>query len=118
MATGSRLVHSIGRFSMMGSMQLDVETVPADGIWLVHLQVRLDRRETSELFLSGDTLISWPTEGLMVSGSGPMDRSGMFLSEVVARGDGLELAYATEEAAGRAEKILAYQVRAVFPEES
>lgn len=73
--------------------------------------VSIDRRETSDLFLAGDKLVSWPTEGMLAEGSGPMERSSMFLSEIVARPDGLQLLYDSEESADRTAKILEYQVR-------
>lgn len=74
--------------------------------------VSIDRRETNDLFLAGDALVSWPTEGLRSAGTGgPIERSSMFLSEIVARPDGLQLAYADEESADRTAKILEYQVR-------
>lgn len=75
------------------------------------MSVYLDRRETNELFLAGDTLISWPTEGMRPLGTGPITRSSMFLSEVVARAEGLRLAYETEELASRTGRILESQVR-------
>lgn len=73
--------------------------------------VALDRRETNELFLAGDVLVSWPTDGMRPLGPGPIDRSSMFLSEIVARTEGLRLAYETEELAERTGRILECQVR-------
>ncbi|GAB4251504.1 MAG: hypothetical protein Kow00122_09180 [Thermoleophilia bacterium] len=92
-------------------MDVTLESVPGPTGWLVRLIVGLDRRETNELFLVGDVLISWPTDGLLASGAGPMDRSSMFLSEIVSRPGGLELAYESQESARRAAKVLDYQLR-------
>lgn len=78
--------------------------------------VAFDRRETNELFLAGDTLISWPTEGMHLSGAGPITRSSMFLSEVVARAEGLRLAYENEELAAQTGRILESQVRLALGE--
>ena len=95
-----------------------VDTSVAGAGWQVRLRVTLDRRETNELFLAGDALISWPTEGMLSSGgTSPFERSSMFLSEIVSRPDGLELTYETEGLATRTAQILAYQVRAALPGE-
>ncbi len=97
-------------------MNIDIVAV-AHG-WQVRMAVCLDRDETSELFLAGDALISWPTERMVATrGDSPFERSSMFLSEVVARPAGLALVYETKETAERTGKILAYQVRAAFPGE-
>ncbi len=97
-------------------MELDVQTTNVADGWAVRLRVSLDRAETNELFLAGDKLVAWPTEGMRSSGGAvPLERSSMFLSEIVAKPEGLELAYETQELAERTQKILAYQVRAAFP---
>lgn len=92
-------------------MDLRIDRNLIAGGWEVHMSVALDRRETNELFLAGDTLISWPTEGMRSLGTGPITRSSMFLSEVVARAGGLRLAYDTEELASQTGRILESQVR-------
>jgi len=97
-------------------MQLD--TAAVEGGWMVRLAVSLDRNEISELFLAGDRLISWPTEGMLSSGCrGPLERGGMFLSEIVGREGGLHLVYRTEESAERTAAIMRYQLRQALPEE-
>jgi hypothetical protein len=79
------------------------------------MSVSLDRRETSELFLAGDKLISWPTEGMVATGTGaPLDRSSMFLSEIVSRPEGLQLHYETDQQAERAAQLLGLQVRSAL----
>jgi hypothetical protein len=84
--------------------------------WLVHVAVRLDRRETNELFLAGDKLISWPTEGMLSrADEAPFARSSMFLSEIVARPAGLDLLYESEGHATTVARILAHQVQSAFP---
>jgi predicted regulator of Ras-like GTPase activity (Roadblock/LC7/MglB family) len=95
-------------------MQLHIEKTPGAGGWEVHMLVVLDRRETNELFLAGDALVSWPTDGMRPTGRGPIDRSSMFLSEIVGRAEGLRLAYETEELAERAGDILEIQVRSAL----
>ena len=105
-------------------MDLHLDTVVGQGKWAVQLAVRLDRRETNELFMLGDRLISWPTDGLdevsFGQGGGgdtsdtPFLRYGMFLSEVVAHSEGISLVYSQEVVARQAAAVLEYQVRHVF----
>jgi hypothetical protein len=93
-------------------MDLTLETTAVPQGWRVHLAVSLDRRETNELFLAGDKLISWPTDGMLSgSGQGPFERSSMFLSEIVARPAGLDLLFEREDLADRVARILAFQVQ-------
>lgn len=92
-------------------MDLNIEKKPVDGGWHLRMVVSIDRRETNDLFLAGDALVSWPTEGMRAAGTGPIERSSMFLSEIVARPDGLQLIYDNEESADRTAKILEFQVR-------
>ncbi len=101
---------------MMRTMRLDVRTAPEAGAWRVRLSVSLDRAELNELFLAGDTLVSWPTEGMASSrGSGPFERSSMFLSEIAGREDGLDLLFETEQQATLAAAVLTHQMKAAFP---
>jgi hypothetical protein len=95
-------------------MDLRVSQNQIGGGWEVGLMVGLDRRETNELFLAGDALISWPTESMRPLSAGPIERSSMFLSEIVSRPEGLRLVYESEEAASRAAKVLEFQVRSAL----
>jgi hypothetical protein len=63
--------------------------------WAVSVKVNLSRAETNELFLSGDSMLSWPVEGLLpTSGEDSKpERSGMFVSEVAAQPLGLVIRY-------------------------
>ena len=99
---------------MMGAMDLNIEKKPVAGSWEVHMRVALDRVETNELFLAGDALVSWPTDGMCPTGRGPIDRSSMFLSEIVGRAEGLRLVYETEALAERAGVVLETQVRSAL----
>jgi hypothetical protein len=87
-----------------------LDTAPTTAGWSVRLQVTLDGQETSRLFLLGDKLISWPVDGIRRTGGGPLERSTMFLSEIVARPGGLELVYEDEASAASSARVLAYQV--------
>jgi hypothetical protein len=71
-------------------VEIDIanEQVP-DGV-AVRVRVRLSGRETSRLFLSGDTLIQLPLDGALTTGEGsPIPRPSMFLSELAGLADGL-----------------------------
>ncbi len=81
----------------------------ADGS-VVSLVLILTRRESSELFLSGDSMISWPGEGLFQEGDPLLARTGIFVSEVAARPAGMTLRYASKEQANRAAKLLRMQL--------
>lgn len=97
-------------------MRLTLETTETEQGWSVRLAVGLDRRETSDLFVSGDTLISWPTDGMLSpETAGPLERSSMYLSEIVARPEGLELFYDSESLARRTAQILGFQVKNALP---
>jgi hypothetical protein len=57
---------------------------------VVQVKVRLSGRETSRLFVSGDTLIQLPLDGALPDPDGsPVPRTSMFLSELAGRRDGL-----------------------------
>jgi hypothetical protein len=107
-----------------GPMDLRLDTSATLDGWTVSLGLSLDRKETNELFMLGDRLISWPTEGLTVFGFGstgadsgaktPFVRGGIFLSEIVAHPEGILLTYRDEPPARQAARVLEYQVRQVF----
>ena len=81
-------------------MEIDIanERVP-DGV-AVRVQVRLSGRETSRLFLSGDTLIQLPLDGALTADEGsPIPRPSIFLSELVGLADGLSRVFADGAAA-------------------
>jgi hypothetical protein len=98
-------------------MELRLDTEGKDGGWVIRLTVGLDRRETNQLFLSGDRLVSWPSEGRKPGApNGSPPRSSMFLSESVARPGGLELTYESEGLAERAGMIISHQIRSALDE--
>jgi hypothetical protein len=87
--------------------------------WAVSVKVKLNRTETNELFLSGDSMLSWPVEGLArtsLDDSKP-ERSGMFVSEVAARPAGLVIRYGDKAQAERAAVLLRTQLAEVGIEE-
>jgi hypothetical protein len=87
--------------------------------WIVMVRVNLSRAEGNELFLSGDSMVSWPTEGLEASASGDsrLERSGMFVSEVAARPSGLGIRYQERAQAERAATLLRMQFAQIGIEE-
>jgi hypothetical protein len=68
----------------------------------VQVKVRLSGRETSRLFVSGDTLIQLPLDGALPDDdASPVPRTTIFLSELAGRRDGLSRTF-PEAAAARA----------------
>jgi hypothetical protein len=66
----------------------------------VQVKVRLSGRETSRLFVSGDSLLQLPLDGALPDADGsPVPRAGIFLSELAGRRDGLTRTFAEAAAA-------------------
>ncbi len=78
--------------------------------WTVVVRADLTRSEANELFLSGDSMVSWPDEGLESSEDPRLQRSAMFVSEVAARSGGLRIRYREEAQARRAAALLKLQL--------
>jgi hypothetical protein len=89
-----------------------VKRESGSGSWTVSLKVNLSRAETNELFLSGDSLLSWPVDGLLANADDDSkpERSGMFVSEVAAQPLGLSLRYRDQAQAERTAAILGSQL--------
>jgi hypothetical protein len=71
-------------------VEIDItsQQVP-DGVE-VRVKIRLSRRETNLLFVSGDTLIQLPLDGALPdSDASPIPRMSIFLSELAGKRDGL-----------------------------
>ena len=104
--TGSLLLYD-------GAMGYSASVVegPGRAPWAVLLRVSLTRAESNDLFLSGDSMVSWPIEGLHTSTQeeAKLERSGMFVSEVAARRDGLTISYSEQSQAERAVAVLRIQ---------
>jgi hypothetical protein len=66
----------------------------------VQVRVRLSGRETSRLFVSGDTLIQLPLDGALPDDDiSPVPRMSIFLSELAGRRDGLSRTFPDATAA-------------------
>lgn len=71
-------------------MEIEVTTEQVTGGHEVAVHLRLSPRETSRLFLSGDTLIQLPTEGLVPEAeSSPIPRTSIFISEIAGTKSGM-----------------------------
>ncbi len=81
-------------------MEIDIGSEQVSGGIAVHVRVRLSARELNRLFLSGDTLIQLPLEGVADEpgadepGSAPFPRMSMFLSEIAGSPDGFSRTFA------------------------
>jgi hypothetical protein len=84
---------------------------PGSISWLVTVKVALTRSESNDLFLSGDSMVSWPVDELVAGSSGDLrlERSGMFVSEMAARPSGLGVRYGGEAEAERAAALFRTQ---------
>jgi hypothetical protein len=94
---------------------------PAAGEHVVTVRVGLTMAETNALFLSGDTIISWPEGELRLAGKpgvsgwqdGPdraLPRTGMFVSELARLAHGLEIGYRQAAEAERAAQLVRLQL--------
>jgi hypothetical protein len=71
-------------------VEIDISSQQVPEGVAVQVKVRLSGRETSRLFVSGDTLIQLPLEGALPDPDGsPVPRTSIFLSELAGRRDGL-----------------------------
>ena len=61
--------------------------------------MRLSGRETSRLFLNGDTLIQLPVDGALPEERAPIPRTSIFLSELAGFRDGFRRVFADAAAA-------------------
>jgi len=67
----------------------------------VQVKVRLSGRESSRLFVSGDTLLQLPLEGALPDPHGsPVPRGSIYLSELAGKRDGLVRTFSSDGDAG------------------
>jgi hypothetical protein len=103
---------------------------PSTGGYVVTAKVGLSLAETNALFLSGDTIVSWPEGELLESdesggvrspetGDSALVRTGMFISELARLPEGLKIGYRQGADAERAAQLIALQLlKAGIEEES
>jgi hypothetical protein len=92
-------------------VEIDIanEQVP-EGV-AVRVLVRLSGRETSRLFLSGDTLIQLPLDDALPADEGsPVPRTSIFLSELVGLADGLLRVFSNSAAADTYARVVRDQL--------
>jgi len=94
--------------ALMG-YSITVAPEPDSGTWLVAVRVGLSRTESNDLFVKGDTMVSWPEEGLRSENDHGLQRSGMFISEMAARPGGLTIHYEERTQAERTATIMKMQ---------
>jgi hypothetical protein len=91
------------------------------GEHLVTVTVGLTMAETNSLFLSGDTIISWPEGEVRASSDAgsagpsqgrerPPARTGMFVSELARLAQGLQIGYRQAVEAERAAQLVRLQL--------
>ena len=93
---------------------------PGAGQHVVSILVTLSMAETNALFLSGDTIVSWPEGDLRLGGQGEASsplgeprapaRTGMFISELARLAQGLEIGYRQATEAERAAQLVRLQL--------
>jgi hypothetical protein len=98
---------------MIDEMGAKVDIADSDGDYVVSVVMRLSRQESSDLFLSGDFMITWPDEGLQSDGDPFLERTSMFVSEAASRADGFRLRYDTKDQAERVAYLLRKQLAVV-----
>jgi len=83
-------------------VEIDATTERVAEGFAVTVRVRLTPRETNRLFLSGDTLILLPTDGIVEAAeAAPIPRTSIFLSEIAGAKDGLRRSFADQPNAER-----------------
>jgi hypothetical protein len=76
-------------------VEIDIGSEQTSGGVVVHVLIRLSSRELNRLFLSGDTLIQLPLEGIADGpGGAPIPRMSMFLSEIAGSPAGFSRTFA------------------------
>ena len=100
----------------------------SNGDHVVTVKVGLSLAETNSLFLSGDTIVSWP-EGRLLDhrtdktgdSATPDDaglvRTGMFISEIARLAQGLRIGYRQSADAERSAQLIRLQLRKAGIEE-
>ncbi len=90
---------------------------PTTGRHVVTAKVVLSLTETNSLFLSGDSIVSWPEGDLLApqasgseTGGGGLVRTGLFISELARLTDGLKIGYRQAAEAERAALLIRLQL--------
>ena len=96
------------------------------GSLVVTVKVSLSMAEANALFLSGDTIVSWPEGELLPADvladfpdgrQSALVRTGMFISELARLTQGLRIGYRQAAEAERAAQLMRLQLRGAGIEE-
>jgi len=88
------------RLASLHDMEIDIAKEPSPHGVTVRVQVRLSGRESSRLFLSGDSLVQLPLDGASAETErAPLPRTSIYLSELVGMRHGLTRAFTDEASA-------------------
>ena len=92
-------------------MEIDIGSEQVGQAIAVHVRVRLSSRELNRLFLSGDTLIQLPLDGIVdEAAAAPMPRMSIFLSEIAGSPDGFTRTFTDTGSADRFAAVVRAQI--------
>ena len=92
-------------------MEIDIGSEQVGQAIAVHVRVRLSSRELNRLFLSGDTLIQLPLDGIVdEAAAAPMPRMSIFLSEIAGSSDGFTRTFVDAGSADRFAAVVRAQI--------
>lgn len=105
---GDATVDQVGPLIYDGRVaySLTIEPESARGGWELAISIRLSRAEANDLFLSGDAMVTWPSQGLLQGQDAGPERGGMFVSEIAARPAGLRISYGERDQAETAAAVV------------
>ncbi len=91
---------ALTRLATLRDVEIDIAKEPLHHGVTVRVQVRLTGRESSRLFLAGDSLIQLPLDGALAETErAPLPRASIYLSELVGTRQGLTRAFSDEASA-------------------
>jgi len=92
-------------------VEIDIGSEQVGQAIAVHVRVRLSSRELNRLFLSGDTLIQLPLDGIVdEAAAAPMPRMSIFLSEIAGSSDGFTRTFVDVGSADRFAAVVRAQI--------
>ena len=92
-------------------MEIDIGSEQVGQAIAVNVRVRLSSRELNRLFLSGDTLIQLPLDGIADEvEAAPMPRMSIFLSEIAGSSGGFTRTFVDTQSADRFAAVVRAQI--------
>ncbi len=105
------------RLATLENVEIDIAREQLPHGVRVRVQVRLSGREANRLFLSGDSLIQLPMEGVLPDAEkAPIPRMTIFLSELAGTRDGLTLTFADDATAESSGASIRAQIETALEE--